>query len=338
MTLEGGWVVGERLDPPGGTGGCFSVRYRVTGPGGQDAFLKALDISAILNQTSGDVAQALQTLTSNYLFERGLVAKCADASRVVHGLSSGQALVQNAPLSRVPYLIFEYAEGGDVRRYLSASLSSLVGIAWKLRTLHHIAVGLQQLHRRKIAHQDLKPSNVLVFAESRKIGDLGSASEKGNPGPRDDQAIAGDVNYPPIELFYGYTEDEWERRLGYDLYLLGSMAVFFFTQTTMNALLVRRLDPVYYPDSWAGTFVEVLPYLQFSFAESLTDFEAHIPVAELRPDLRTIVAELCNPDPKCRGNIAVIPSKGRFSLESYVSKFNRLAREAELKSARFREQ
>lgn len=56
--------------------------------------------------------------------------------------------------TKVDYLIFELADG-DVRSHLDAMPA--FDAAFLLRTLHHVATGLQQLHRAQIAHQDLNP-------------------------------------------------------------------------------------------------------------------------------------------------------------------------------------
>ena len=67
------------------------------------------------------------------------------------------------------------------------------------RTLHHIAVGLQQLHGEGIAHQDLKPSNVLFFETfGAKLADLGCADTLKNPAssPHGHWGITGDVPVP----------------------------------------------------------------------------------------------------------------------------------------------
>jgi serine/threonine protein kinase len=332
MVLDGGWTVGELVDPPGGTGGSFSVRYNVSSATGEKAFLKALDISATLSQ-SPDVVTALQKLLSDYDFERELVEKCRRMSKVVRGLAFGQAAVSGSMVGPVPYLIFELADGGDVRRYLG-SLSSAQDVAWKLRTLHQIAVALQQLHARGIAHQDVKPSNVLVFDERvQKLADLGCASERGKTGPRDHLLFAGDPNYPPLEVFYGYQFQDWdERRFGYDLYLLGSMAAYFFAQQPMSAMLLRHLDQRFFPQNWTGTFLEVLPYLEHAFALALSELRQTIPDPILAMEISPVLAELCNPDPARRGVPTSRRPRSRFALEHYVSRFDHFAKLATIKA------
>src|SRR5204862_166519 len=100
----------------------------------------------------------------------------------------------NDAMSTVEYLIFEKADA-DIRAHLDAHAD--LDIAFALRALHHVAIGLKQLHSVNVAHQDVKPSNVLIFpGNESKVGDLGRAWAGGMRAPHDDaKPCAGDRNY-----------------------------------------------------------------------------------------------------------------------------------------------
>lgn len=155
--LDGGWVVGDLIKPgPSATGGHFSSSYSVSRDG-QNAFLKALDYVAALNDP--DPPQALADLTAAFLFERDLLKSCESHSmrNVIRILDDGVIDVSGGgAIPRVSYLIFEAAEG-DIRHY--RAISKAVDVAWILRAQHHATLGIQQLHSRGAVHQDLKPSN-----------------------------------------------------------------------------------------------------------------------------------------------------------------------------------
>jgi serine/threonine protein kinase len=176
LTLDGDWIVGEIIHRnPHSTGGNFSTGYQVE-RSKQKAFLKAIDFSRAFQ--AQDMSRALQDLTSEFNFERDLLQKCRDRNmdKIVTPICSGEVKVSGfgLGLERVPYIIFELADR-DIR---CEKISNSLSISFILRSLHHICVGLKQLHSSGIAHQDLKPSNVLIFNGSgkinSKIGDLGS--------------------------------------------------------------------------------------------------------------------------------------------------------------------
>ncbi len=116
--------------------------------------------------------------------------------------------------------------------------------------------------------QDLKPSNVLVFYVNTvltvsKVADRGRASRVGAYSPYDEDRWAGDPNYAPPEILYSYIDPDWgKRRLAGDLYMLGSLVAFIFTQTTSLATLFHALPIQFWPANWGGTYEEVLPYVQ----------------------------------------------------------------------------
>lgn len=221
----GEWTVGPvTARPIGATGGNFSCCYPVLHKDGTRAFLKALDFSKALG--APDPVSALMVMTEAYDFERSVLRECKARrmDRVVAAIDDGKidadkSVPGSVPGSvPVPYLIFEWADR-DLRSQIGAVAN--IDLAWKLRSLHHMATGLRQLHNNAIAHQDLKPSNVLVFDNSiSKIADVGCASKRGAVCPRDGLNFAGGPAYAPPELFYGYLDPEWStRRLGCDAYL-----------------------------------------------------------------------------------------------------------------------
>jgi serine/threonine protein kinase len=250
--------------------------------------------------------------------------------RVVVALEDGSIRVDNGVFGSVNYLIFEPADG-DVRNHLA--LAARVEVAWKLRCLHHIATGLYQLHSANVAHQDLKPSNVLVFDRNlSKVADLGSASIKGVVCPRDNATFAGDRTYAPLELLYGRQDPEWtRRRQACDAYHLGSMVMFFFCGIGMTAMTLKNLTSEHHYQVWGGTYSEILPEVRDAFGLALEEFHAAVPGERLRLALRDAVSQLCDPDPLLRGHPRNrVGIANQYSLERYVALFSLLAQRAEI--------
>lgn len=333
LTLPSGWVVTEEIQRvPGATGGQFSCGYKVQRDG-KIAFLKALDYSKageIAAATGIDVLTALQALINGYQFERNLLRDCKQKrmDRIVMALEDGSVRVDTGTFGEVNYLIFEAADG-DVRKHLS--LFQNLNVIWILKCLHHIATGLYQLHSAKVAHQDLKPSNVLVFdADLSKVADLGCASIEGTISPRDGCEFAGDRTYAPPELLYRSMDPDWRRRRqAADVYHLGSMVTFFFCGVSMTAMILDKMPADHLYTVWGGSYSEVLAEIRDAFGLALEEFARNVPGEQLRRTLREAVSQLCDPEPLRRGH----PSNRRgsanpYSLERYVSLFSHLAQRA----------
>jgi serine/threonine protein kinase len=330
LELPNGWKVVSRISPSA-TGGKFGISYLVERQKGtkiQHAFLKALSLRRLSGEP--DFARALEQHVAAFNFERDTLEICKSRHmrRVAQVLDAGQ---HKLPKQSIPvcYIIFELAEVGDVRKHLS--LLKQLDLAWTLRTLHQVAVGMKQLHTHGIAHQDVKPSNILLFeAFGAKIGDLGCADLKKTPSksPRGAFRFAGDPSYAPPELFYSEVSLDWSvRRLGCDLYLLGSLIVFFFTGgASMTALLRKKIATQHSPSTWPHDYRTVLPYVRNAFEEALEELEPSIPES-VRSNLMQLIRCLCDPDPKRRGFLDM-PS-AQFDLQRIVSKFDLLASKAE---------
>ena len=274
----------------------------------------------------------MQWLISTYLFEKQLCNKCNHLSRVARALESGSFNQDHEnPYFEVFYLIFELADH-DIRAHFDDQ--DYLDTVFTLKMLHDVSVGISQLHRADIAHQDLKPSNVLVYSnQGSKICDLGRAWDKNSTAPHDECQIAGDRTYSPPELLYGHIPtDQKARRFGCDLYHLGNLIVFSFTRVSINSLVAKNLDGPYRPGFWGGSFEEVMPFLQAAFGEAINEFGAHVPDF-LRETLCTFVQQLCDPNPKNRGHNK---NKGlnQFGLERFITQFDRLAHQARLESVK----
>ena len=313
----------------GATGGHFSVGYIVEDGSGRPGFLKALDFSQALKQPNSTIV--LQELTNAYNYERELLDQCRTKrlDRVTVSIDDGEIAAGDLhPILPVPYIIFELADG-DVRSQLS--LVRRFELSFILRALHHCTTGIRQLHSIRVAHQDLKPSNVLVFDDTDcRVADLGRSAMRGSSSPMDQLCIAGDRTYAPPELLYGEVSNDWRvRRLACDLYHIGSLAVFFFTRVGMTAMWHKYLDRSLWPGQWNDSYRQVLPYVRNAHDFCFAEFEAQVP-QRIRERLGEAVRQLCEPDPLLRGHPVDRAGRGHsYSLERYVTRFDLLARFAE---------
>jgi serine/threonine protein kinase len=327
--LKTGWTVVERRERTSAqTGGHFSSAYIVENAKGQRAFLKAMDYEDAMKEP--DRAAALLKLTQIYVFEREISRHCKEKrmSRIVRALEDGQIDIDG---KAVDYLIFELADG-DIRKILSEAPQT--GMSWRLRAIHQMLVGGLQLGNAQIAHQDVKPSNVLTYeTEGQKLGDLGQAWRKDSQSPNDNLICAGDRGYSPPELLYVCARalSEEERRFGVDFYMLGSMILFLMGGVQATAVTIGLLAPEQRPQQWRGTYEQALPYLTHTFNQGMNALRisfANVPDGE---EIVSVITQMCHPDIAQRGDREFRSKVGsRFSLQRFVSIFDRLARRAAL--------
>ena len=321
VELPNGWHVQERRDD---SSGSFSVSYNVVHETGKPGFLKVLDLVSVF----GDL-DAMQLTLSDYIAERDLVLLCGEhgMSRVVVALDHGMVELDGymPGLSKVHYIIFERAEA-DLNRTLDELEATDIGV--RLDLLHDLAVGLRQLHVRRIAHQDIKPKNSLVFAAESadparaKVADLGRAYHASSTSPHDDVLIPGDRSFAPPEQLYGFEQsDPRIRRFAADLYQFGSLICYSFGAITMNGMLSQRLAPEHHWDTFGDGYAQALPYLQDAFGSAVSSLEGSLPPLVVKQIL-PLIAGLCEPDAIKRGHPRAGRGESQFSLERVISDLN----------------
>lgn len=330
-TLQTGWKVIKKIEKEEySTGRFFSVSYRVKKKN-EICFLKAFDFAKFFKLAGPNekIVDVMTDMLNAYKYEKELSDFCKDknVTKVCFVKDSGEENVEGYTIPVVPYLIFELAEG-DVRKnlYFSEKLDN----TWRLKSLHEIAVGLKQLHYIEISHQDLKPSNILLFKGETKIGDLGRSICRSISSPYKTIAFTGDFNYAPPEIMYGYYLKDWHDRVfSTDCYLLGSMVVFYFTGVSMSAMISKYIPKDFRYEVWRGSYNEIIPYIMDAFSRALDEFENSINDGYLKKELRWVVERLCYPIPKERGHPENIITRGSsYNLERFVSKFDLIYRKA----------
>lgn len=339
VVLPSDWTVMELIVPsPGDTGGNFSVNYWVEDSQGRRGFCKVLNYYWLL--TAGmlgtNALDSLAEASRIYQFERDLARECVGLSRVITALADGEFSRPDYLLPQVHYIIFEVADG-DIRGVLDRA--SDMDTAAKLRIVHNLATGIRQLHGRDVAHQDVKPSNTLVFPpEDRaervtKLGDLGRATVRARPANHDAYNIAGDPTYAPPEALYGAVPTDFgPRRLACDLYQLGSMLAFVFTSVSMNAYLKLELHPAHHWDNWRGTYPDVYPYVLDAYGRATERIARDLPDS-IRESVRRLIQFLCHPDVLKRGHPVTLQRVGNpYALDRVVTEIDLLARRARLES------
>ena len=199
-TFQTGWKV-IRIHTSSGsqTGGVYSMCFDVE-KDNRVCFMKALDFKQYMTRNvndNGDPMSCLKMMIDQFQYERNLseICKGGKVRKVVYVLDSGQEYVETFNMM-VPYLVFEMADD-DIHHMLD--VSERLEFSWKMKSLHDVAVGMYNLHKVGITHQDIKPSNILQFKDETKIGDLGCSSCEALVSPFEDRLFTGDHNYSPPE-------------------------------------------------------------------------------------------------------------------------------------------
>ena len=337
------WKVTKKVTcPKGGTGGTFSVGYVAIDQDGEEYFLKATDIGLLRIDGGKSRLDQMREALNLQGFEREMLNICTTSGmdRIVRAVDYGELeVVHDGVKEFVFFIVFEKAVG-DIRS--SARDYRPTGISWIPRVVHNLAVATSQLHGKNISHNDIKPSNVLVFdAAVQKLSDLGRATCDDHRGPWDSLLAAGDSNYSAPEAWgYHYNPPMTGRRISleyrkkFDLYMLGSLVFFLLTEQSLNVVMSIHLRPEYRQTNWSGDFAGILPYLRDVHGHAMNVMESEVK-GTYGSDGQNKLAEilqaakcLTDVDPEFRGDPRnAVSGLQRYDLQRLISRTDILSKE-----------
>jgi hypothetical protein len=153
--------------------------------------------------------------------------------------------------------------------------------------------------------------------------------------PHDSLPIAGDLSYAPLDLYYSSNSlPQMEKRFITDIYLLGSLIFFHFSNVSATQAIRLNLKINLSYGTPTENFYSDLPFLEEAFNDANIQLEKAVqPLAEdLTPEIMRLVKLLCRPDPAKRGDPKLAGTvTPKHNLERIISSFDVLAMRAELK-------
>lgn len=181
----------------------------IIGRGGMAIVMRAHD-TKLQREVAVKVLVSSGVTRQSFVREARAVAAIRDDHVVtIHGV---------ADEGPVPYLVMEFINGGTLEELLRNRGCLEVDEILAIGT--QIASGLAAAHRKGLIHRDVKPSNVLIESEPKrvKLSDFGVAGEVDGPGTTQTGILVGTPNYMSPEQANGETMDARS-----DLFSLGSV-------------------------------------------------------------------------------------------------------------------
>ncbi len=325
--LNGRWKVLEaRHRNPGGTGQSRSSCYLgECSKSHERVFIKAFDFRH--REIQGNIKE-LSWMLDEFINEAEVLEYCngKKLSRATRFIEKGVVTVSGEP---VHYIVCEHAEW-TIRDAFPPG-EETIPLHTKLIVIRDLISAVRQLNGAGIAHQDVKPSNAVIVKGERdtlKMTDFGSAScsERKAP-PHDALNCVGELTYAPYERLYGAAGTWYQRRIGCDMFLVGCFAFTMVVGVPVTPVVLHGIPAELRPDVFTGSsYSEVLPDLIEHHFKLIPEFtKAILPESICEPFTKAVL-ELCHPDPAKRGTPrTTFCESTQYSLERYVSLFNRLA-------------
>ena len=185
-------------------------------------------------------------------------------------------------------LVMELIDGATLQKWIDTNFTdtSVLIDAW-----HQILQGLDAIHKKKVAHLDIKPSNIFVKSDGvLKIGDFGLAAT----GQQGITRPVGTAKYMAPEVFQSNTAEPDLIRFDSkpDIYSAGFVLYeLFLGKTRFNELFAEICsDPRFQDRRWANWHADPITTLQ----------PLHTLRSDISPEMFGIIEKMCAKDPRQR--------------------------------------
>lgn len=150
-----------------------------------------------------------------------------------------------------PALVLEYCPGGTLEDFVKASKPELQEA---ITLMQQTARGVNDLHRAKVCHRDLKPDNIFLDGQNGvKVGDLGLARLLDRPARTRTEGVRGFAPYLAPEVLRHEPDQPGIDHTAADVYALGGLLYYATyhkhpfehsnTPTDQEQLRQRELGP-----------------------------------------------------------------------------------------------
>ena len=284
----------------------------------------------------------LRDATTAFSYESALAQFCNSrhASNVIIYLDAGEVNLDGFSNTTVSYIVYETIEANvyqllDFSR-LAEIAANMKVLSDKLKSLHDITKGLNQLHSNSISHQSVTPVNVVSTSSGMKIANLSTALcfDTQVKCPFDLIRFNGDWTYAPPEAFFAHQQKtEKDTMFQMDNYMLGGLIVYYLTGLSLNAIVDQFLgaNTMDEMSKQGRTFESILPDLVNAYDKAINMIGGIIPNEEIRSDLIEIITALTYPDPAKRGDkrtLALVTPN--YDLQRTITKLDVLEKKSRL--------
>lgn len=185
------------------------------------------------------------------------------------------------------------------------------------------------MHTADIAHQDIKPSNILKFNNGdSKISDLGRVIDNLGMSPFNKYYFAGDQTYAPLEVKYRLPFSDFYDYKLIDINGVGSLIYQTLTGVSLTTALVNETSLIV-PNIMRFDYHDALPFHCTAFFTLMYRIQQECEQkfdVEVATQIVSIISEMCHPDMSKRGSPKRVSKNQRVQFRRYSSKLNTLVR------------